>query len=213
MDIYSVYHIQDKPEVGPYVGCSKNLKRRAGEHGVSLKDLEILFQSEDIIEASLMEKEEWIRLTGREWTGKFYHLMCSEEQNQSVRIARIGVSHSPETCQKISDTKRGVPIGPPSPEHRKALSEFRRGRVYINNGIINKQIQPEQLLTYLDDGWKIGMKPNQAIGDVRRGMIWVTNGVINKVVIPEQLLTYLDNGWQRGKITKTYRKLKQKTIQ
>lgn len=116
MDIYSNYHIQNHPKDGlPYVGTTNNLKRRAGEHEVSENDVEILFQTEFMMLASVLEQELQRVIIGKS-DGHFYHLLdLSEERNR-----------------KISDAMKGVMK---SPDHRQAISDATQGRIPWNKGL------------------------------------------------------------------------------
>lgn len=82
-----------------------------------------------------------------------------------------------EFRQKVSESLKGRVAynkGLPCPEsQKKQLSEYWKsqykngyiapstGRVFVNNGEHNKQIKPEDLQKYLDNGYVRGMKPRK----------------------------------------------------
>lgn len=93
--------------------------------------------------------------------------------------AIAGKHHTPETRAKISKKCKGLklPVSAveklrkrmignkysagkhPSEKTLKLRSKKLSNRIRINNGIKMKYVLPEQLQTFLDNGWKIGMLP------------------------------------------------------
>ena len=72
-----------------------------------------------------------------------------------------------------------------------------KGRIRINNGIINKMVKPEELEYYLSNGFVKGI-----LNPARKGLIWINNGTISKIVKPEELEYYLSNGFVKGRLNK-----------
>lgn len=90
-----------------------------------------------------------------------------------------GKHHTEETRKKISEKCRGMKLSserielvrnrmkgntyslgkPRSIDAIRKSSISMKGRVRINNGIINKVVHPEDVQEYLDAGWKLGGKP------------------------------------------------------
>lgn len=70
------------------------------------------------------------------------------------------------------------------------------GRILINNGSVSKQINPEELQNYLDNGWVKGRigKPKS---NGRAGKIRINNGEVSKFILPEELSKYESEGWFR----------------
>ena len=64
-----------------------------------------------------------------------------------------GVARSEETKQKISNSLKGNHI---SEEQKKSISQNHKGKIGVNNGIINKQIYPNQLSEYEQQGFVRG---------------------------------------------------------
>ena len=58
---------------------------------------------------------------------------------------------------------------------------------------------PDELQTYLDNGWELGGKQlGPSADDSRRRGLWINNGERQMRVLSDELQTYLDNGWVRG---------------
>lgn len=82
---------------------------------------------------------------------------------------------------------------------RKACAEANRGRVgihkIVDGKVQNKKISPEQIDTYLEEGWILGFRtegPGVAISRYE-------NGILVKKRTPMcELDTYLAQGWKRG---------------
>lgn len=183
MYIYSDYHIPSHPSDGKsYVGCTINLKERMRQHGVSMKEVDILFQSEDIIEASYAEQQYQKIILG-EADGLFYHLTASEERNKSISYAIKGISKP-----KVGDALRGVTRGPYSFERCQAISAGRRGQSAWNKGIHNS---PEHC---------------KAIGASQKDLVWVCNPTESRRIKKDQLDDFLATGYQRGRTYKVDKK-------
>lgn len=70
------------------------------------------------------------------------------------------------------------------------LISVNKNRIYINNGNENKMIYKEDLQTYLNNGWKIGM--------IKKGNILINKNGNRLLIYKEDLQKYLDDGWSRG---------------
>ena len=68
-----------------------------------------------------------------------------------------------------------------------------KGKRKINNGIREKLVTPEELDSYLSDGWKLG-----SLFISNEGYVYVTRDGKTTAIPPEQLSEYLENGWVRG---------------
>jgi len=77
------------------------------------------------------------------------------------------------------------------------IAEKNRGRKSMNNGVIQKQIDPEEIEHYLALGWTFGMiKRNES----RK---WMNNGIEEKWVEENQIKSFLGKGWKYGRLRKT----------
>ena len=77
---------------------------------------------------------------------------------------------------------------------KEKLSKVRLGKIWINNGKINKVISEGDLKLYISMGWNNGMIANNHK--------WINNGIISKQIKLEELDSYLNNGWVIGRIKK-----------
>lgn len=101
---------------------------------------------------------------------------------------------------------------------KKAVS----GRIYINNGEIEKRIFPNDLDEFLNNGWNKGRLKSRTEKWRSKGTEKITNKIrihkdtINKNVSKEELETYLSDGWLLGTYTSKYEiseeKLKEKIL-
>ncbi len=82
-------------------------------------------------------------------------------------------------------------------ETKSHLSEVHKGRIWINNGVDNKHVKPEELDFYISQGYKEGMKERY---DVDRKRIWIYNidEQIRKMIYEDDLTTYIQQGYQVG---------------
>lgn len=96
----------------------------------------------------------------------------------------------------------GVGSSQLSDETRRKRSESHKGRVYVNNGIVNKIIKLEFLEQYISEGWNRGKFISDETRIKRRksqkDRVCINNGAICKFVKPEHLEQYLKDGWLRG---------------
>lgn len=75
------------------------------------------------------------------------------------------------------------------------------GRILINNGIISKQIYPDELEQYLNNGWRKG-RIGKSKSNGREGKIRISNGQYKKYIFPDELPLYEKEGWYRKKVIK-----------
>lgn len=90
-----------------------------------------------------------------------------------------------------------------SPETKKLLSKIRAGRVWINNGISETTIKPDQLDKYLSEGYTQGRLKKSIKGwsdaYLKESWNWITKDQVNKRVTNEDLESYLNEGWKKGR--------------
>ena len=110
--------------------------------------------------------------------------------------------------RRKSASESGNYSHPHSDETKKLLSENQKGRVKINNGIIEKSVRnPEK---YLNSGWILGKLPVSDETRVRMsesakkrkcntvGKKKIHKGDVGKFVSVEELQKYLNDGWELG---------------
>lgn len=127
-----------------------------------------------------------------------------------------GKTHSEESRKKISDSvKKAYAEGRIVHSSGYKMSEATKekcrqrmignthskgkmnGRILINNGSISKQINPEDLQSYLNQGWIKG-RIGKSKSNGREGKIRISNGERKKFILPEELSKYEAEGWFRG---------------
>lgn len=70
------------------------------------------------------------------------------------------------------------------------------GKIWINNGEINKFVYPEQFYEiYSNNGFVRGKKKN-----INRRTYYMNNGIVNIRVNKDKIDLYLHNGWKRGRL-------------
>lgn len=70
-----------------------------------------------------------------------------------------------------------------------------KGTITINNGIKNRQVQPEEVDKYLLEGWVLGGHTARKRPNVGK---WVNDGNVQRRVNKDELDSYLSNGWVLG---------------
>lgn len=79
-------------------------------------------------------------------TGEKNHMFGkhrSEETKKKIGAAHKGKHRSEETKKNISESLKGKP-------------SRTNGTKWINNGVTNKRVKPDELHQYLNNGWKFG---------------------------------------------------------
>lgn len=76
---------------------------------------------------------------------------------------------------------------------RKKMSEQRAGKVWVNNGKINKCVFPEKI----PEGFVLGAIPSEKQKHINRGRIYITNGIKNSSIYLNQ--DPIPEGWWIGK--------------
>lgn len=78
---------------------------------------------------------------------------------------------------------------------REYLSKIHRGRIWINNGLENKHIHIEELDSYIQQGYRKGMKPKH---HDTLNRIWIHNPISQerKMIFKSEMDNYI--GWKLG---------------
>jgi len=86
-----------------------------------------------------------------------------EKETRSKRMKELWadgkITATKEKHAKSVATRKANGSYQQTDEQKLAKSKKLRGRIFINNGINNKFIWPDELDSYLADGWKRGKKP------------------------------------------------------
>lgn len=74
------------------------------------------------------------------------------------------------------------------------------GKVVVNKeGLPDRFIYPEEIPTYLKDGWVCGGRSrNKGQKSFAKGQMWIMKDDIRKRINPDELQSYINNGWQKG---------------
>lgn len=82
-------------------------------------------------------------------------------------------------------------------EVKKRISEANTGRVRIRKGDESKRVHPDEVESYLSQGWEEGT-PESSLTGLKYGnpgRIWITNGESNKMIFPEDFPYYESHGY------------------
>lgn len=120
------------------------------------------------------------------------HVVISDKQKRQISetLKKYYKNHKPYITGK-HHTK----------ETRTHMSEIKRGRVWINNGQISKQIRNEEYTEYTNNGWVDG-RINVNHIKTNKNKVLVNNGIINKLIPASDLEEYISSGWNKGRIRK-----------
>ena len=151
--------------------------------------------------------------------------LVSEETRRKMSEAQLGEKNHMYGKHNSEEARRKISIANsnPSAEIRAKISAASKrnvtGRLFVNDGVNNRMIKPEQLDEFLSNGFVRGrilphVHRSSTVSDATRekvsknhkGRIRVTNGIDNKSIWPEQLDEYLSNGYYKGMTIKRKRK-------
>lgn len=116
----------------------------------------------------------------------------SDEVKDKLRKVHIGKSLSEDHKQKISVSEKGRVH---TKEALRKQSLTKTGRIKVNNGCVDKYIQPNELDYYISLGYNKGSSHH-----TNKDKVWVSNGETNKFILKDQLSTYLELGYHKGKL-------------
>ena len=167
---YIGQHKANKFEGNKYLGSGMMLLRAIETYGANNFEVTLLKECESKEDLDLYEKE-YIKKYNATKSSQFYNLskggqggdFHTEDMIEKLRIARLS--------QK-SQTK---------------------GKRKINNGMREKLVLPEELDTYLNQGWKLGRLYNTT-----KGMVYVNKDDKVTAIPKDELESYLSKGWKKG---------------
>jgi hypothetical protein len=129
----------------------------------------------------------------------------SEETKQKIREGNLGKKLSEEVKAKIKNLmlEKGITGVPISNEHKENIKKSIQKRKWINDGKINKKINPDDIIP---DGWVVGRIISEdhkqkirgiSLGNTNSlGKKWITNGINKRQINPNEELPI---GWTYGK--------------
>ena len=83
----------------------------------------------------------------------------SKEHRERLLKLRTGYKFSDESRKKMSDShkgqipNKGVPL---TKEQRDKISKYLKGTRWMTNDVVQKQIRPEEVENYLNNGFRFG---------------------------------------------------------
>ena len=83
-------------------------------------------------------------------------------------------------------------------EHRKNLSNARKGKIYVHNDYEDKVIDPSDLELWIVKGYVKGHRTSKEGAITPKGKIRIYNGEIEKSINPEELSYYESLGFHKG---------------
>ena len=116
-----------------------------------------------------------------------------ESTKEKMSQSRLGLKHSDETIQKMrkpkSDTARK--------NMREVYYSRNEGKIVINNGTVEKYVDPNVLDSFIVDGWSKGRIGNHTPPS-QKGKIWVNDGTRSAMVWNDDI----PDGWNIGRLKK-----------
>ena len=132
----------------------------------------------------------------------------SEESIAKRAESNKGQKRSPESRARQSEAAKirvqKYPIRF-SEVTRALISQQQTGRIWLNNGSMNTNVRPENVQSYLDQGWLLGRfgscspEHRALISESSKDRIWLTDGNKNLFVKPDQVEALQLEGWTLGR--------------
>jgi hypothetical protein len=93
----------------------------------------------------------------------------SKENRERLLKLRTGYKFSDESRKKMSESHKGqIPANkgvPLTKEQRDKISRYLKGTRWMTNEIVQKQVRPEEVENYLNNGFRFGKLPRKRGGD------------------------------------------------
>ena len=172
---YIGQHRSDIFEPDKYLGSGSNLLNALNKYGK--ENFSQILLEECNSEKELNEKEiYYIDEYNAVEDDNFYNL-CRGGLGHTCSPWNKGLKHPQEYTEKMYETWDKIKHLPASPKLKEILSNYRKSvivseetkeklsdqqknRKAINNGIINTFVKEEDLQSYLDNGWQLGIDKN-----------------------------------------------------
>lgn len=206
---YTIY-IHTFPNGKVYIGCTQqSLAVRYGYKG----------------EGYTHQGRMWNAIQDFGWDNiKHEVLDTTEDRNRASELEQYYInkynSTDPEHGYNTRRGGLGAPMGAISAEICEKIAKSKTGAVGIHKDGKNKYVRPDEVHSYLEDGWLLGGEPlpesqRQHLSEMYKGTrpsdkmfarckeavtgsILIHKGDINKRVRPEEYDTYIANGWIKG---------------
>lgn len=200
-----------------YLGSGKLIRRAIKKYGKENFTVELL---EEISCKEDMDAREifWIAFYNSTDHTIGYNISEGGFVNRTMRGENnpfYGRHHSEESKKKVSESKKGnIPWNKGKTKkdderialYAKNLTGVGRsntkGTIWIHFNGSSKMVQPEQLQSYLQEGWVVGREGtcNFHHNSYASGKIRVNNGVTEKLVDPIDFPQLSLEGWQKGRL-------------
>lgn len=222
------------PDDSWYLGSGALLWKAIHKYGKENFSRRILMECYS--QKDLEEKETQVLMITDAANSKFYYNIMPSffgGTSKGENSPMYGKHHSEETKEKIGTrsgaTRTGLPLSDShksniskslsKDSNRERQSKLMKGTIAINNGEIEKRIRPEDLESYISEGWIQGRlsiviekiaesnrgwsrphtpEKEAALKASVEGTIAVSKDSITKRIKPEELDNYLSQGWTRG---------------
>jgi len=115
-----------------------------------------LLVTEDEYELARLLQQKYPSFLGRHHSQKSKELLSKKSKNY---WQNGGYKHSSNQDEKMVNTRHLKNNYIQTKEQKLKKSKALKGKIFINNGLTNKRINPEDLENYISNGWKKGKKP------------------------------------------------------
>ena len=164
--IYTVYEMYERlsPTGQPYIGSTVNIEERRRQWrrqlGLAQKPiLHILAEFTDDDEAFDYENALRVANGWKREHNRHFRKMLSRPEIKALRAENMK-SVGKEQGRKNSETGHIQSLGRAS-KGGSYVGNATKGRYWMNNGRINKRVQPERLMEYIKDGFILGRIPKR----------------------------------------------------
>lgn len=210
---------QHKSEVfnPEYKGSGKLLRQalhKYGEDNFEVHIIEECFSKEELDNSEIKWIKYYDAANSREYynlsyggnspVGAYPHPMYGKRHSEEARKKMsksasthigeknnfYGKKHTEESRKKMSESHKNNP----SDSHTTA------GRIWVNDGLVNKAIFPEELDEYLCKGYVKGFLSKKYDRATCLGRIWINNGVMSKSIYPSEFPEYELKGFVKGRL-------------
>lgn len=163
---YGVHCTNITPECDGYFGSGTRIKEMHRQYGKDCFKKEILeffptkkealLAEDKLVPVEILNDEFCLNRIQGGGTFDTTGMKMSESYRKSVSERFKGRKRSPESIQKMIETRRKRGTDKQSEESRKKISEHRKGKALVTNGEITKVISKDELSDYEAMGWRRG---------------------------------------------------------
>lgn len=124
-----------------------------------------------------------------------------KQKGISYNICDGGSEMTENDRKRISESLKGRFAGPNNPTYGTEGPIL--GKIKIHRGTTSIYVNSDELDTYLELGWQVGISEShrKSLSKSFTGRVWVKKDNQTAQIEPEKLDKYLANGWVRGRIS------------